>query len=73
MPSEIIDQANELVELQRQAAIQTHRINRNAVSAEYCEECGEAIPTARRAAVPGCQTCAECQAVIELKRKQRGM
>jgi RNA polymerase-binding transcription factor DksA len=26
-----------------------------------------------RAAVPGCQTCAECQGVIELKNKQRGM
>ncbi|MEA3634694.1 hypothetical protein VBL71_04825 [Enterobacter hormaechei] len=25
------------------------------------------------AAVPGCQTCAECQGVIELKNKQRGM
>ncbi|MEG6056099.1 TraR/DksA family transcriptional regulator, partial [Enterobacter hormaechei] len=24
-------------------------------------------------AVPGCQTCAECQGVIELKNKQRGM
>ncbi|RTN14041.1 TraR/DksA family transcriptional regulator, partial [Enterobacter hormaechei] len=22
---------------------------------------------------PGCQTCAECQGVIELKNKQRGM
>lgn len=28
---------------------------------------------ARRIAVPGCQTCAECQGIIELKRKQRGM
>ncbi|MGQ7151157.1 TraR/DksA family transcriptional regulator, partial [Escherichia coli] len=27
----------------------------------------------RRAAVPGCQTCAECQSVIELKNKQRGV
>lgn len=70
MPSEIIDQANELVEQNINNAIQAHRINRNAVSAEYCEECGEDIPQARRIAVQGCQTCADCQAVIELKRKQ---
>lgn len=25
------------------------------------------------AAVPGCQTCADCQSVIELKNKQRGI
>ena len=73
MPSEIIDLANELVEQNINHAIQAHRINRNAVSAEYCEECGEEIPLARRVAVPGCQTCAECQGIIELKRKQRGM
>ena len=27
----------------------------------------------RLAAVLGCQTCAECQSVIELKNKQRGI
>ncbi|MEG5393716.1 TraR/DksA C4-type zinc finger protein, partial [Enterobacter hormaechei] len=50
-----------------------HRINRNAVSAERCVECGEDIPEPRRAAVPGCKTCAECQFVIELMNKQRGV
>lgn len=30
------------------------------------------IADAVRAAVPGCQTCAECQGVIELRKKQRG-
>lgn len=73
MRPDTIDAASELEELQRQAAIQAHRINRNAVSAEHCEECGEDIPQARRIAVPGCQTCAECQSLIEIKRKQMGM
>lgn len=73
MRPDAIDAASELEELQRQAAIQAHRIDHNAVSAEHCEECGEDIPQARRVAVPGCQTCAECQGIIELKRKQRGM
>ncbi|HCR0953910.1 TPA: TraR/DksA family transcriptional regulator [Enterobacter asburiae] len=72
MPSEIIDQANELVEQNINNAIQAHRINRNAVSAEHCAECDEPIPEPRRAAVPGCQTCAECHGVIELRNKQRG-
>lgn len=30
-------------------------------SAEFCDECGEAIPEARRAAVPGCRLCVTCQ------------
>ncbi|HHA1850047.1 TPA: TraR/DksA C4-type zinc finger protein [Enterobacter kobei] len=53
--------------------ISAHRVNRNAVSAERCEECDEPIPEPRRAAVPGCQTCAECQIAKELKKKQRGL
>ena len=28
----------------------------------HCEECGEAIPEARRQAVPGVKLCIECQA-----------
>ncbi|HEM7954820.1 TPA: TraR/DksA family transcriptional regulator [Citrobacter koseri] len=70
---EIIDQANELTQQRIDMAVAAHRLNRNAVSAEHCMECGEDIPEPRRAAVPGCQTCADCQSVIELKNKQRGL
>ncbi|HHV7344951.1 TraR/DksA family transcriptional regulator [Enterobacter cloacae complex sp. RIVM_C039474] len=73
MTAEIIDQANELAQQRIDMAIAAHRIDHNAVSAERCEECDEPIPEPRRAAVPGCQTCAECQGVIELRNKQRGM
>ncbi|ELT9551065.1 TraR/DksA family transcriptional regulator [Citrobacter freundii] len=73
MTAEIIDQANELAQQRIDMAIAAHRIDRNAVSAEHCGECGEDIPAPRRIAVPGCQTCAECQGVIELRNKQRGM
>ncbi|WP_445335355.1 TraR/DksA C4-type zinc finger protein [Citrobacter koseri] len=66
MTSEIIDQAGELEEMMREQAIAAHRINRNAVSVEHCAECGEDIPAPRRAAVPGYQTCADCQ-----ERKKR--
>ncbi|MFE1281611.1 TraR/DksA family transcriptional regulator [Klebsiella aerogenes] len=71
--ADIIDTAAEIEELQRNAALSARSINHNAVSAEHCSECGEDIPAPRRAAVPGCQTCAECQSVIELKNKQRGL
>jgi len=72
MPAEIIDAASELEDMQREQAIAAHRIDRNAVSATHCSECDEAIPQARRDAVPGCRTCASCQEEIELKNKQRG-
>ena len=70
---DIIDTAAEIEELQRNAALSAHRIDRNAVSAERCEECGEPIPDTRRAAVPGCKTCSSCQEEIELRNKQRGL
>ena len=71
--ADIIDTAAEIEELQRNAALSAHRIDRNAVSAEHCEECDEDIPAQRRAAVPGCQACASCQEEIELRNKQRGI
>ena len=37
---EIIDQANELEELQREAAVAKCRINHAAVSATHCRDCG---------------------------------
>ncbi|MEN4499975.1 TraR/DksA family transcriptional regulator [Enterobacter hormaechei subsp. xiangfangensis] len=71
--ADFADDASAVEELQRNAALSAHRVNRNAVSAERCEECDEPIPEPRRAAVPGCQTCASCQADLELIRKQRGL
>lgn len=34
----------------------------------HCEECGDAIPEARRRAVPGVRVCLRCQ--VELERHQ---
>ena len=34
-------------------------------SAEFCEECGEDIPEARRKLVPGVQLCIHCQTKLE--------
>ncbi|HHT7538902.1 TPA: TraR/DksA family transcriptional regulator [Raoultella planticola] len=68
---EIIDQANELEELQREAAIARHLINHAAVSATHCSDCGDEIPERRREAVAGCQRCAECQEEEELRSKHQ--
>jgi len=62
MTAEIIDQASALEEMMREHAIQAHRINRDAVSAIHCVECGEELPEARRKAYPGCTMCVDCQA-----------
>ncbi len=38
-------------------------------SAEFCDECGNAIPEARRMAVPGVQHCISCQVELEQTAK----
>ena len=72
MSAEIIDQANELEELQREAAIAKCRINHAAVSATHCRDYGEEIPDRRRELVAGCQRCVSCASDIELRLKQEG-
>ncbi len=41
----------------------------NGESLTHCEECGVAIPEARRKAMPGVRYCIRCQS--ELEKKQR--
>lgn len=36
-------------------------------SAEFCDECGDPIPEARRKAVPGVRTCVQCQSGRDAK------
>jgi phage/conjugal plasmid C-4 type zinc finger TraR family protein len=38
---------------------------RSQPSAEFCEECGEDIPLARRQAIQGVQMCISCQTLSE--------
>ncbi len=38
-------------------------------SLEFCEECGERIPEARRQALPGVEHCVKCQAELEAHAK----
>lgn len=41
----------------------------NGESAVYCDECDQAIPEARRQAIPGVRLCIACQSTLE---KQEG-
>ena len=69
-----IDQACEIEELHRRHALAAQAAKsaaQAAVSAWFCEECGEAIPEERRLAVPGCRCCTECQEEIERYGKTR--
>jgi phage/conjugal plasmid C-4 type zinc finger TraR family protein len=75
--SDIFDRASEqealtlahaLREQERRAGITGKTV---ADSAEICEDCDEPIPQARRAAIPGCQTCIECQELREKDFYQR--
>ncbi|KGT89560.1 hypothetical protein NG99_19475 [Erwinia typographi] len=43
------------------AVTRARRAITSGPSAEYCESCGEAIPEARRLALPGVQYCVQCQ------------
>ncbi|WP_336658052.1 TraR/DksA C4-type zinc finger protein [Leclercia adecarboxylata] len=71
--ADFADDASAAEELQREAALSAHRINRDAVSATHCVECGEDIPELRRVKVHGYQRCASCQQDSELRQKQGSM
>lgn len=44
----------------------------SGVSSGFCEECGLAIPEARRKAVPGVRLCVTCQSDLERKTVSTG-
>lgn len=41
--------------------------------AEFCEDCGDDIPKARRIALPGSRTCVTCQAAREAMLRPAGI
>lgn len=68
---DIIDNASELEELHRNAALSRTRMQSQSTSATHCRECEETLPEARRIAIPGCQLCASCKRIEELRGKIR--
>ncbi|BCN24478.1 DksA/TraR family C4-type zinc finger protein [Vibrio alfacsensis] len=42
-------------------------------SAQYCDECGDKIPDARRTAMKGVRLCIECQSTLELVSERHAL
>ena len=58
---DIAHQAQAEIDRMNVRGLRTSSKKATPVSAEFCAECGEPIPEARRLAVPGCRLCIECQ------------
>lgn len=67
--SDDADRASEREEAFRAGCIEAwahrRRVGLGAKSATHCRVCEEPIPLARRRAVPGVQTCIECEQELE--------
>lgn len=66
--TDVFDRAQEREEQMRQDALAEQARRTRPVagdSALVCVTCEESIPEARRQAVPGVQTCIECQTMLE--------
>ncbi len=71
--ADVIDTAQERVDLLLSAQIQAARASAAGVSAMFCIECDRPIPEARRAALPGVELCLYCKELAELHaRHYRG-
>jgi phage/conjugal plasmid C-4 type zinc finger protein, TraR family len=71
--SDNADLANDVMQARLDLLLQNRPRLPSGISASECEECGDDIPQARRVALPGIQTCAECAQLIEEQtRFQRG-
>lgn len=63
------DLAQEYSDLMINEGLMSVRSQFCSISSMICEECGDAIPAQRRAAIPGVQTCVTCQEILEHRRK----
>lgn len=67
--ADLCDAADSLIEQQLAIALDRHHAQRpTGVGALECEDCGDPIPAPRRAALPGCVTCVDCQGLRERRR-----
>ena len=71
--SDVADIANDLADFNVNVALANHHAAHVHVgdSAEWCEACGNEIPEARRAAIPGVDLCVDCQREAEHREKLR--
>lgn len=65
--SDVVDIANDLVQLQIQQA-EDGRTRYRGASASHCTDCDEPIPEGRRRAIPGTKRCTSCASEVETWR-----
>lgn len=64
---DVTDRATGLEEADRIGGVALVQARLNGHGAEFCEECGEPIPVARRRAAPWARLCVECQSLAEVR------
>ncbi|CAA0129560.1 Uncharacterised protein [Starkeya nomas] len=69
---DILDQAQALEELERDAALAAHRERMRGSGRENCVVCGDPIGAARLKAVPNAVRCISCQSGRERWDRLRG-
>jgi phage/conjugal plasmid C-4 type zinc finger TraR family protein len=65
MDEKYLEQALELAQQRREAAIAAVRSKAQGAGQKDCEDCGEGIPLARRKAAPSAIRCIRCQTKFE--------
>lgn len=67
--SDEIDIANDTADFYLSLALSNRPTASGQPSLAECSDCGDAIPQARRLAVPGVALCLSCQSALERKEK----
>lgn len=66
--ADAVDFANDHAEYFLQLSLRRLARLPDKPSAQFCEDCDEAIPLARQKSVAGCETCIDCQSLRERRR-----
>lgn len=68
---DVIDRANDLAERERESALAAARARTaTGPGRAECQECGDAIPPARRKALPSSTLCVGCAEIAEARGAQ---
>lgn len=63
------DYAQARIETELERALKQRAQGPDLESADCCVDCSELISSSRQVAVPGCQRCAECAALLEARQR----
>lgn len=64
-----IESSGAFAEAEREREIERMKAKLALEGDEFCQDCGEEIPAARRAALPSATRCIDCQAKLERRAR----